>query len=99
MTRLGLGLMVGMYNNSVSDSIEARTINELLDLPAISLDFNPQSLYRTLQSLISNGYVEYGVKAGRSYTYYLNKEGAEFVVDNDLIHPDEDVPEEEDEKY
>lgn len=41
MTRLGLGLMVGMYNNSVSDSIEARTINELLDLPAISLDFNP----------------------------------------------------------
>lgn len=44
MTRLGLGLMVGMYNNSVSDSIEARTINELLDLPAISLDFNERIL-------------------------------------------------------
>ena len=56
-------------------------------------------MYRTLQSLISNGYVEYGVKAGRSYTYYLNKEGAEFVETNDLILPDEDTPEEEDEKY
>ena len=73
MTRLGLGLMVGMYNNSVSDSIEARTINELLDLPAISLDFNPQSLYPAIMSITE-----------RSANIFANKPG--FFINEDCSH-------------
>ena len=50
-------------------------------------DFEYQSLYRTLQSLVGCGYVEYGIKAGRSYTYFLNSKGSKFL-ETKIIPPD-----------
>lgn len=87
MTRRGVALMLGLYSNSVTDSYEAKTMDELLEIKAIQEDFEYQSLYRTLQSLIGCGYVEYGIKAGRSYTYYLNGKGSNFL-ESKIIPPE-----------
>ena len=81
MTRRGVALMLGLYSNSVTDSYE------LLEIKAIREDFEYQSLYRTLQSLVGCGYVEYGIKAGRSYTYFLNSKGSKFL-ETKIIPPD-----------
>lgn len=99
MTRRGVALMLGLYSNSVTDSYDAKTIDEILEIKAIREDFEYQSLYRTLKSLIDCGYVEYGIKAGRSYTYYLNGTGSKFL-ESKIIPPEyEDTVEGETEYY
>ena len=87
MTRRGVALMLGLYSNSVTDSYDAKTMDELLEIKAIREDFEYQSLYRTLQSLVGCGYVEYGINAGRSYTYFLNSKGSKFL-ETKIIPPD-----------
>lgn len=79
MTRNSMILMQLLYDSEVTNLISAKTIKELLEIEEISGFMDYQGLYRTLEFLATLGYVGYGAKEGRSYTYFLNKKGINWV--------------------
>lgn len=79
MTRLGLGCLQVLYDENIDNILDARTINELLRITCLYKSFDYQKLYRTLNDLYNEGYVDKGAKNGKAMTYYLTESGKALI--------------------
>lgn len=73
MNRLGLLILAILKNNSATSSSTAISLYEVKDFA--QLPYSITTIYRTIKSLIMDGYVYEGIKDSKSCTFYITESG------------------------
>lgn len=75
--RMGYIILSTLSKRSSTDFVHASTINELLETVGNSIKRN--TFYNNLKELLDKGFVDEGIMSGREKTYYITREGIEFM--------------------
>lgn len=67
------------FEDAVDNALSAVTIQNILDCNEELLD-NESAIYRNLQYLRNMGFVKFGIRKGRAYTYYISSKGLEYLA-------------------
>ena len=59
-----------------TDKVHGLTISEISDRERVS---KPNTIHKKVKELVSEGYVQEGVKAGKAKTYYMTEKGTNIL--------------------
>lgn len=68
-----------IFKEPIDNAISAVTVDDLYNCGDPALDCKT-TVYRHLQYLLDIGMVKHGIRKGRAYTYYISKQGINYIA-------------------
>ena len=77
MNRLGMMILAILRKNSALSPSTAVSIYELKDYA--TLHYSLSTIYRTIQSLCEDGFINDGLKDSKANTFYITEKGLQII--------------------
>ena len=80
MNKKELTILVSLIQLDIASPVTAISVKDINQLEGLT-DVKPNTLFKTLQFLAGQGYVDKGMKDGRACTFFITTKGKEKVRD------------------
>lgn len=72
------GMLFHLADNEKTAILKSSSIAEIMEDPELG-QMSPGTIYRTIDILLGQGYIEQGVRVGTANTYFITKKGLEHL--------------------
>lgn len=79
MDRLSFLILSVLKSCRAINSISAITVMELVKMEEFM--YRPNTIYKKIQELKKETYIEEGMKDGKAYTYFITKKGMNYLIE------------------